>query len=80
LKFPNEAGGKVLEANYEISDTIFEAKEIQEELKRNEEKLNEYKTRVQLVMLDNEKIMREGQTLCTWKANKNKSRVFRITC
>lgn len=80
LKFPNEVSGKVLEANDEISDTIFEAKEIQEELKRNEEKLNEYKTKVQLVMLDNEKIMREGQTLCTWKANKNGSRVFRITC
>lgn len=80
LKFPNETDGKVLEANDEISDTIFDAKEMQEELKRNEEKLNEYKTRVQLVMLDHEKIMREGQTLCTWKANKNGSRVFRITC
>lgn len=77
-KFPQEQEGKILEASENIADYYSEAKQIQEVLKSNEEELEKYKLKFQLFMTDAEKITYAGQTLCTWKANKNGTRVFRI--
>ena len=77
-KYPVEEDGKVLEASESLAERWNEAKAVQEIIRTKTKELDQHKDYFQLAMLDAEKVKYIGQTLCTWKANKNGSRVFRF--
>ena len=77
-KFPSEEPGKIIEASDALANIHSEMKSAQDKVKSDTEILDKCKEQFQLTMLDAEKVMYMGQTLCTWKVNKNGSRVFRI--
>ena len=77
-KFPKETEGKILEANEDIAGIYTKVKRLQDEIKVKDAKLETNKEQMKLFMQDAEKLTYFDEPLCTWKINKNGSRIFRI--
>lgn len=77
-KYPEQEVGLSVEANDSLTEKYGTMLSLQESISTDTSQLDKLKDEVKLFMLNAESVKYEGKTLFTWKANKNKSRIFKI--
>lgn len=74
LKYPLHTAGKTIEADSTLVDTLRKLKEIKEEISALTSSKEKLEADIKMAMNDAEAIVKDGKTLCTWKAPKQRQK------